>query len=63
MHKTRSRMRPIQFSRPSSILPLVSPYDRQGDTQPRMRFFPLWGQVCKCPEKKLHSPGQQRIQT
>ena len=56
-------MRLIQFSRHSSGLPLVSPYDRQGDTQPRMRFFPLWGQVSKCPEKKLHSPGQQRIQT
>ena len=38
-------------------------YDREGDTQPRMHFFPLWGQVCKCPEKQPHSPGQQRIQT
>ena len=42
---------------------LVGSYNRQGDMQPRMHFFPLCGQVSKCPEKKLHSPGQQRIQT
>ena len=37
-------------------------YDRQGVTQPAMHFFPLWGQVCKCTEKQLHSSEQQRVQ-
>ena len=44
-------------------LPWAGSYDRQGVTQTRILFFHLWGQVSKCPEKKLHSPGKQRIQT
>ena len=43
-------------------LPWAGSYDRQGVTQRGMHFFPLWGQVYKCTEKQLHSPGQQRIQ-
>ena len=64
MHGIRRRMwseSSVQQTLPQPTL--VGSYNRQGDMQPRMHFFPLWGQVSKCPEKKLHSPGQQRIQT
>ena len=37
-------------------------YDRKGDTQPRMHFFPLWGQVCKCQRRSctVHSSRESR---